>query len=39
VQARWNEKGVWDLRVEDLRSGIVFVDYCHFLLDASGISK
>jgi cation diffusion facilitator CzcD-associated flavoprotein CzcO len=39
VQARWNEKGVWELRIEDLRSGIVFDDYCHFLLNASGILK
>jgi cation diffusion facilitator CzcD-associated flavoprotein CzcO len=39
VEARWNEKGVWELRVEDLRSGVVFDDYCHFLLDASGILK
>jgi cation diffusion facilitator CzcD-associated flavoprotein CzcO len=39
VEARWNEKGVWELKVEDLNSGEVFDDYCHFLLDASGILK
>jgi cation diffusion facilitator CzcD-associated flavoprotein CzcO len=39
VEARWNEKGIWELKVEDLKSGTVFDDYCHFLLDASGILK
>ena len=39
VEARWDEKGVWVLKVEDLRTRKVFDDYCHFLLDASGILK
>jgi cation diffusion facilitator CzcD-associated flavoprotein CzcO len=39
VEARWNESGVWELKVEDLETGRVFEDYCHFLLDASGILK
>jgi cation diffusion facilitator CzcD-associated flavoprotein CzcO len=39
VEARWNEKGIWELKVEDLSSGKVFDDYCNFLLDASGILK
>lgn len=38
--AVWNEaKRVWELEVENLLSGEVFDDYCHFLLDASGILK
>jgi cation diffusion facilitator CzcD-associated flavoprotein CzcO len=39
VEARWNEKGIWELKVEDLSFGKVFEDHCHFLLDASGILK
>ena len=39
AEARWNERGVWELKVEDLEKGKVFDDYCHFLLDASGILK
>lgn len=39
VDARWNEKGVWELKVEDLKEGKIFDDFCHFLLDASGILK
>jgi hypothetical protein len=39
VEVRWSEKGVWELKVEDLKSGKVFDDYCHFLLDASKILK
>jgi cation diffusion facilitator CzcD-associated flavoprotein CzcO len=38
--ARWNEgKGVWELKVRDLSKGEVFDDFCHFLLDATGILK
>ncbi|KAE9367648.1 FAD/NAD(P)-binding domain-containing protein [Stipitochalara longipes BDJ] len=37
VEAKWSERGVWELKVEDLRARMVFEDYCHFLLDASGI--
>lgn len=39
VQARWSEEGVWKVKVEDLSTGIVFEDFCHFLLDGSGILK
>lgn len=39
VEARWNERGIWELKIEDLRTGTVCDDYCHFLLDASGILK
>ncbi len=39
VEARWDENGIWEMKVEDLRSGKVFDDYCNFLLDASGILK
>lgn len=36
--AEWNEdKGVWDLRINDERKGTELGDYCHFLLDARGI--
>jgi cation diffusion facilitator CzcD-associated flavoprotein CzcO len=39
VEARWDKKGSWNVKVEDLRSGKVFDDHCNFLLDASGILK
>lgn len=39
VEARWNERGVWQLKVKDLVSGKILDDYCHFLLDGSGILK
>jgi cation diffusion facilitator CzcD-associated flavoprotein CzcO len=39
VEAKWNEKGIWKLKVENLKSGQILEDYCHFLLDASGILK
>jgi cation diffusion facilitator CzcD-associated flavoprotein CzcO len=38
--ARWDEgKGVWELKVRNLSNGEVFDDFCHFLLDATGILK
>jgi cation diffusion facilitator CzcD-associated flavoprotein CzcO len=38
--ARWNEVvGAWELKVRDLSKGELFDDYCHFLLDATGILK
>jgi cation diffusion facilitator CzcD-associated flavoprotein CzcO len=39
AEAKWSERGVWELKIEDLRDGRIFDDYCHFLLDASGILK
>jgi cation diffusion facilitator CzcD-associated flavoprotein CzcO len=39
VNAKWNEKGIWELKVQDLKTGNIFDDYCHFLLDATGILK
>lgn len=40
VHAQWYEKGsVWKLKVQNLRTTVVFDDFCHFLLDASGILK
>ena len=39
VEARWDDSGVWKLEIEDLKTGRLFEDYCHFLLDASGILK
>lgn len=38
--ARWDEEaGVWELGIVNLRTGEEFCDYCHFLLDATGILK
>ncbi|KAG5655129.1 hypothetical protein KAF25_001902 [Fusarium avenaceum] len=38
VGAQWNEhKGTWDLKVLNNRTGEEFDDFCHFLLDSSGI--
>ncbi|RFU32996.1 hypothetical protein B7463_g3335, partial [Scytalidium lignicola] len=38
VGAFWNEdKRIWEVEVENLESGEIFNDFCHFLLDASGI--
>jgi cation diffusion facilitator CzcD-associated flavoprotein CzcO len=40
THAQWDEeKGTWALRVENVEDGVVFEDYCHFLIDASGILK
>ena len=40
VEARWIEQNcVWKLKVENLKSGQIFEDFCHFLLDASGVLK
>ncbi|KAL4901245.1 hypothetical protein BDW74DRAFT_170383 [Aspergillus multicolor] len=36
--AHWDEgRGIWELRVQNQAQGKVFTDYCHFLLDGSGI--
>ncbi|EON96822.1 putative phenylacetone monooxygenase protein [Phaeoacremonium minimum UCRPA7] len=38
VGARWNEsKGIWEVKVVNLKTGEEFDDYANFLLDASGI--
>jgi cation diffusion facilitator CzcD-associated flavoprotein CzcO len=38
--AHWNEEsGTWKVRVMNLATGVVFHDYCHFLLNAGGILK
>jgi len=40
VAARWNEaKGLWELRVRNLRTGDEFADHANFVLDGSGILK
>lgn len=40
ARAEWDDdEGVWKLKVQNLRTNAVFDDYCHFLLDASGILK
>ena len=39
-EARWDEmSAVWRVKVKEVESGRVVEDYCHFLLDASGILK
>lgn len=38
--AHWNEQnGTWDLKVVDLKTGEEFHDYCHMLINSSGILK
>jgi cation diffusion facilitator CzcD-associated flavoprotein CzcO len=38
--ATWNEeRGVWELRIQNLETGEEFDDYANFLLDGSGILK
>ncbi|RDL40506.1 Uncharacterized protein BP5553_00485 [Venustampulla echinocandica] len=38
VRAEWDEEqGIWKLQVQNLVTNTIFDDYCHFLLDASGI--
>lgn len=38
--AVWDEaRGVWNITVKDLATEKEFDDYCHFLLDSSGILK
>jgi cation diffusion facilitator CzcD-associated flavoprotein CzcO len=38
--AIWNEeKGTWELELQNLETGETFNDYGHFLLDAAGILK
>jgi cation diffusion facilitator CzcD-associated flavoprotein CzcO len=40
TKAVWNEdQGVWMVKVQDLTTKHEFDDYCHFLLDATGILK
>lgn len=39
-RAEWDEpSGTWKLLVENLKTGAKFEDYCHYLLDATGILK
>lgn len=38
--AEWNEgEGTWHIKVVNLKTNETFDDYCHFLLDGSGILK
>jgi len=40
IHAQWNEdQGQWHPQVKNHKTGEVFTDHCHFLLDASGILK
>jgi cation diffusion facilitator CzcD-associated flavoprotein CzcO len=40
IGATWNEfEGIWALKVEDMSTGTVFDDWCHFLISGSGILK
>jgi hypothetical protein len=40
VGAIWDEvKGIWDLKVEDLTNGNIIEDWCHFLINGSGVLK
>lgn len=40
TSAVWNEgKAIWELQVENLEDGKTFSDFCHFLLNATGILK
>ncbi|PLB53855.1 FAD/NAD(P)-binding domain-containing protein [Aspergillus steynii IBT 23096] len=38
VGVQWDDdRGVWNVKVENMQSGEIIDDYCHFLLDGSGI--
>jgi cation diffusion facilitator CzcD-associated flavoprotein CzcO len=38
--AVWDDdKGDWNLKIKDLRSGAETEDYCHFFINASGFLK
>lgn len=40
TSARWDEEnGLWNLTVMNLQTGEDFNDFCHFLIDGSGILK
>jgi cation diffusion facilitator CzcD-associated flavoprotein CzcO len=40
VNAEWHEdKGIWELRIEDSATGAIFKDSCDFMISASGILK
>ncbi|KAJ9606670.1 hypothetical protein H2200_008678 [Cladophialophora chaetospira] len=38
IGAIWDEaRGAWDVKTEDTVTGVVFSDWCHYLLNAGGI--
>lgn len=38
--AKWQEtEGIWQVTVKDLTSGVTRIDWCHFLINGSGILK
>lgn len=38
--ATWDEeKGIWNLEVEDLSTKKIIKDWCHFLINGSGVLK
>ena len=40
IGAEWHEdEGTWKITVEDLSTGTVFEDWCHFMISGSGILK
>lgn len=40
IEARWNEdQSVWMLKIENLPTGEVMEDYCHFLINGGGFLK
>lgn len=40
VGAEWDDSGgIWKIQVENLNSGAIFDDWCHFMISASGILK
>jgi cation diffusion facilitator CzcD-associated flavoprotein CzcO len=40
INACWSEsRGIWDLRIENLITGELVDDWCHFLVNGSGILK
>jgi hypothetical protein len=40
VAAEWDEAHcIWKLSIEDLTSGNIFDDWCHFMISASGTLK
>lgn len=40
VEAKWDEdQGIWNITVEDLTTGNIIHDWCHFMITGSGILK
>ncbi|KIW33870.1 uncharacterized protein PV07_00685 [Cladophialophora immunda] len=38
ICAEWNEeRGIWNVKIEDTANQLIFTDWCHYLINAGGI--